>query len=98
MEAMDATIMSGATIDAESHLISGRVSSKGALAGSRKMEDINQQICGTWQLFESILVLYRCQEAQSCKNKVCIQCFFQVKSSKVSREKEKKPMGSRKSA
>ena len=32
---MEAKVVAGATIEAESHLTSGRASSKGALAGSR---------------------------------------------------------------
>ena len=59
MEAMEAKVVAGETIDAESHPTSGRV-------------------------------LYRSKEAQSCKNNVYIQCFFQVKSSNVNREEQRK--------
>ena len=50
MEAMEAKVVAGATIDAESHPTSGHVSSKSALAGSRILNNINRHICGTLHL------------------------------------------------
>ena len=70
-----AKVVAVATTDAESHPTSSHASSKGALAGSR-IFNVNRHICDTCQLFESILVLYRDQQAKCCKNNVYICTMF----------------------
>ena len=88
--------MAGATIDAESHLSSGRASCKGAIAGSRKSKT----------LIDTFVVLGNClsrflSSTDAKKHKVARTSFtydvsFKLKTIyKVSRKEQRKLLGSR---